>query len=151
MIVNKKNVNPKDPTSKDVIQLETAMGSAISVFDGATALEVPRTRFAPVKTTEDLLAVRSDNYILDSDFKVLINPKRNLNQLVINLDKKYFKLVDDLDARIPNPPSLVECESLTINGNVKFGENVKLLGNVKLNNDSDEALLIENNTFISES
>ncbi len=148
MIVNKKNVNPKDSTSQNVIQLETAMGSAISVFDGAAALEVPRTRFSPVKTTEDLLAVRSDNYVLDEDYKVLINPKRNHNQLVINLDKKFFKLVDDLDARIPHPPSLLECESLTIKGDVKLGKNVKFLGHVSLNNNSDDVKIIKDNSVI---
>ena len=40
------------------------MGSAIGVIDGARALLVPRTRFAPVKSTDDLLLVRSDAYEL---------------------------------------------------------------------------------------
>ena len=31
------------------------MGAAIGVFEGARALRVPRTRFVPVKTTDDLL------------------------------------------------------------------------------------------------
>lgn len=137
MIVNKKNVNPKDSTSEKVFQLETAMGSAISIFKGAGALAVPRTRFAPVKTTEDLLAVRSDNYILTDDFKVILNPERKLKPLVINLDKKYYKLVDDLDERIPQAPSLVECESLTIKGNYKVERNVKFNGIIELENKSD--------------
>jgi UTP--glucose-1-phosphate uridylyltransferase len=149
MIVNKKNVNPQDPNTKEVIQLETAMGSAISVFPGAAAVVVPRTRFAPVKTTEDLLAIRSDNYILDEDYKVLLNPRRNLNPLVINLDKKFYKLVDDLDSRIPEPPSLLDCNTLTIKGNVKLGRNVKLIGNVNLSNDSNEIKIIEDNSIIN--
>jgi hypothetical protein len=51
LIKNKKTVNPRDSSSAPVFQLETAMGSAIECFDGATAVVVPRTRFAPVKTT----------------------------------------------------------------------------------------------------
>src|SRR3954452_8686743 len=35
MIVNRKTVDPSDKSSPDVIQLETAMGAAIDVFDGA--------------------------------------------------------------------------------------------------------------------
>ena len=64
MIVNRKTVDPSDPGSTPVIQLETAMGAAIDVFEGARAVRVPRERFAPVKTTDDLLALRSDAYEL---------------------------------------------------------------------------------------
>lgn len=142
MIVNKKTVNPKDANSSNVFQLETAMGSAISVFNGAGALAVPRTRFAPVKTTEDLLAVRSDNYLLTDDYKVVVNPDRKLKPLVVNLDKKYYKLVDDLDARIPDAPSLINCESLTIKGDYKIGKDVNFEGKVEFVNNSDEQKII---------
>ena len=138
MIVNQKTVDPRDPKSENVFQLETAMGSAISVFDNAAALQVPRSRFAPVKTTDDLLAVRSDNYILTDDFRVVENPKRTLDPLVVSLDKKYYKLVDDLDARIPKAPSLVNCKSLTIKGDYKIGEYVKFEGIVNLRNNSEQ-------------
>ena len=45
-----------------VFQLETAMGSAIESFDDSGAVVVPRSRFAPVKTTNDLFVLRSDAY-----------------------------------------------------------------------------------------
>ena len=45
-----------------MIQLETAMGAAIGVFEGAGAVQCPRARFVPVKKTNDLLVVRSDAY-----------------------------------------------------------------------------------------
>ena len=64
MIVNRKTVDPADKGSTPVIQLESAMGAAIAVFDGARPLRVPRTRFLPVKTTSDLLVLRSDAYEL---------------------------------------------------------------------------------------
>lgn len=62
LIMNKKTVNPRDAASTPVFQLETAMGSAIGCFDDAGAIVVPRSRFAPVKTTNDLFVLRSDAY-----------------------------------------------------------------------------------------
>lgn len=62
LIKNKKTVNPRDSSSPPVFQLETAMGSAIECFDDSGAVVVPRERFAPVKTTNDLFALRSDVY-----------------------------------------------------------------------------------------
>ena len=53
MIVNRKTIDPGDSSSPAVFQLETAMGAAIDVFDGAAALRVPRSRLVPVKTTSD--------------------------------------------------------------------------------------------------
>ena len=67
LIVNRKTVDPRDPASTPVIQLESAMGAAIGSIPGARAIHVPRSRFAPVKTTDDLLVVRSDAYQLTSD------------------------------------------------------------------------------------
>jgi UDP-N-acetylglucosamine pyrophosphorylase len=42
-------VNPKKALGKDVIQLETAAGAAIQFFDNAKGVNVPRSRFLPVK------------------------------------------------------------------------------------------------------
>merc|ERR1712127_841238 len=53
---NSKTVDPRDKKSTPVLQLETAMGAAIGCFEGAAAIVIPRERFAPVKTTSDLLA-----------------------------------------------------------------------------------------------
>jgi len=148
MIVNKKSINPKDPLTTSVFQLETAMGSAISVFEDAAALSVPRARFAPVKTTSDLLAVRSDNYILTEDYKIILNPDRRMEPLLIKLDPKYYKLVEDLDERIPSAPSLVECKSLTIKGDYKIGNNVKIKGDNILENIGDKQEVIEEDSVL---
>ena len=61
LIVNRKTVDPRDSDSTPVLQLESAMGAAIGLFEGAQVFEVPRTRFAPVKTTDDLVVLRSDS------------------------------------------------------------------------------------------
>lgn len=62
LIKNKKTVNPRESETPAVFQLETAMGSAIECFNDAGAVVVPRDRFAPVKTCNDLFALRSDVY-----------------------------------------------------------------------------------------
>ena len=112
IIVNRKTVDPSDSDSPPVVQLETAMGAAIGVFEGARALHVPRRRFAPVKTTNDLLALRSDAYVLLEDHRVELAPERE-EPPVIDLDPDYYKLVGDFEPRFPaGPPSLVACERL---------------------------------------
>ena len=76
LIVNEKPIDPQEPTSPRVIQLETAMGAAVGVFPGARALHVPRGRLVPVKTTSDLLALWSDAYDLGDDFRIVASPRR---------------------------------------------------------------------------
>ena len=130
MIVNRKTVDPGDATSPAVIQLETAMGAAIDVFDGARALRVPRRRFAPVKTTDDLLALRSDAYVLTEQAHLELAEGRDAPPLVA-LDPDHFKLVGDFEPRFASgPPSLVACERLTVVGDVAFGAEVTVRGAV---------------------
>lgn len=118
LIRNRKTVDPTDPTSTPVIQIESAMGAAIEKFAGATAIEVPRTRFLPVKTTNDLLLVRSDVYAVADDHRLLpqIDPVPD-----VALDERYYKLIDAFDARFPaGPPSLVRATSLRVQGDWTF-------------------------------
>lgn len=149
MIRNSKTVDPRNSNSTPVYQLETAMGSAISVFERAGAVRVPRSRFAPVKTTGDLLAVRSDAYTLTDNFSVIQNPNRTLGQVVINLDSAHYKLVDDMQARFPfGPPSLLACERLTITGDIKFGKNITARGDVQLINEKNQQAIIEDGAVL---
>ena len=137
MIVNRKTVDPSDPSSTPVIQLETAMGAAIDVFDGARAVRVPRERFAPVKTTDDLLALRSDAYELDEAGRIALAAGRSAAPLV-QLDTSYFKLVREFDARFAHgPPSLVQAERLTVRGDVAFGAGVVVRGAATVEHDGD--------------
>ena len=108
MIVNRKTVDPTDPSSPAVFQLETAMGAAIEVFEGARALRVPRARFAPVKTTNDLLALRSDCYVRTDDEHVALAPERDGAPPFVDLDPAHYRLLADFEARFPaGPPSLL--------------------------------------------
>jgi UTP--glucose-1-phosphate uridylyltransferase len=130
IIVNRKTVDPGEPDSPAVVQLETAMGAAIGVFDGAQAVHVPRRRFAPVKTTNDLLALRSDAYVLRDDHRVELAPERE-EPPVIDLDDAFYKLIREFEDRFPaGPPSLVECLRLAVTGDVTFGRDVVVRGEV---------------------
>ena len=129
MIRNEKTVDPTDKSSPAVYQIETAMGAAIEVFEGARALRVPRTRFAPVKTTDDLLALRSDAYQLTDDARVELGRRPHRRVPFVTLDPDYFKLLRDFEARFPTgPPSLVECERFEVEGDVRFGAGVVVRG-----------------------
>lgn len=131
-IVNHKTLNPRDAGSAQVIQLETAMGSAISLFPRATAIRVPRKRFSPVKTTNDLLSVRSDAYELTDDFRLRLHRSR-LEPPTIELDTRYYKGIDDFDRHFPGgAPSLRRCSSLKIDGDVVFDSGVTIIGNVAI-------------------
>lgn len=138
MIRNRKPVNPRDSKSPPIYQLETAMGAAILVFDAAGAIRVPRDRFAPVKSTNDLLAVRSDAYIMTNHYQLVPNPKRSMDPVRIDLDPDYYRLVDHFENRFPlGPPSLVNCASLQVIGDVRFGRDVILEGWASVINGSD--------------
>ena len=131
LIINRKTVDPRDPSSTPVIQLESAMGAAIGSMPGARALQVPRSRFAPVKTTDDLLVVRSDAYDLTADGEM--KPAYEGVGPVVSLDKDYYRLLPEFDQRFPSgPPSLRRCRRLRVEGDVTFGAEVVIIGDVRL-------------------
>ena len=142
MIVNPKTVDPRKPDTPAVYQLESAMGAAISLFKGSRAVRVSEDRFLPVKNCQDLLAVRSDCYQLTENKRLILNPKRKLPPPRINLDPAYFSLLDDFNQRFQWPPSLVDCLSLDIVGNVFFQQNVTITGQVKITNPGDSPATI---------
>lgn len=133
LIRNTKTVDPSDPSSPAVYQIETAMGAAIEVFDGAQAIVVGRERFLPVKTTNDLLLLRSDAYETDPDGRlVLAVPTAPL----VDLDPRYYKLLPDFEARFPaGPPSLLDATSLTVRGDWTFDVDVVVHGAAEIGED----------------
>lgn len=143
MIRNQKTIDPRDPDSMPVYQLETAMGSAITIFSRTDAIEVPRARFAPVKRTDDLLVVRSDAYILTDDYRVILTPERKGMPPAVQLGGDHYKFVSDLDHSFPaGPPSLRHCEKLTINGQFRFGKDVVVSGDAKFQNNSEPCIIV---------
>jgi len=129
LIRNDKTVDPTDPSSTKVVQIESAMGAAVEVFDGATAIEVDRSRFLPVKTTNDLLLLRSDVYRIGDDFQLHTEVDK---PPLVDLDRRFFSTMTDFDARMPDPPSLIGAKGLTVRGDWQFGADVVVRGEVSL-------------------
>jgi UTP--glucose-1-phosphate uridylyltransferase len=128
LIRNEKTVDPADQSSVRVMQIETAMGAAVEVFEGARALEVERSRFLPVKTTTDLLLLRSDVYALTDDFALELSPECD-GVPVVDLDPDFYSLVGDFDERFAaGPPSLAAADRLEVRGDWTFGEGVVVRG-----------------------
>lgn len=129
LIRNTKTVDPTDPSSPQVVQIESAMGAAVEVFDGAVAIEVGRDRFLPVKTTNDLLLLRSDVYRLDDDHRLVAQ----VDAPLVDLDRAHFTVVADFDARFADgAPSLRGARSLTVRGEWTFGGGVEVVGDARL-------------------
>jgi UTP--glucose-1-phosphate uridylyltransferase len=146
-IVNHKPVDPRRPDTPEVVQLETAMGAAISLFDRAIAIRVPRRRFSPVKNTNDLLAVRSDAFVLTDDERVVLAPGLSAPP-TIRLDSRYYRMLDDFDLRFPSgPPSLARCSGLSVTGDVTFGAGVVVEGEVAIHG-GDEPATIRDGTVL---
>jgi UTP--glucose-1-phosphate uridylyltransferase len=149
MIRNPKTVDPRNEASPAVYQLETAMGSAISIFEKATAIRIPRTRFAPVKKCQDLLAVWSDCYVLTDDGRVIQNPARKFGAPLLKLDTNYYKKIDQLLARFPHgAPSLLECISLDVQGDIVFGKGVEVKGKVVIANRTQSQVTIPDGSVV---
>ena len=134
LIRNVKHVVPADPSTPEVIQIETAMGAAIEVFEDARTIEVGRDRFVPVKTTNDLLVLRSDVYDLGQDF--VLDQTSDVVPFV-DLDGGVYKFVGEFDKRFPEgAPSLKGATALSVEGDWTFGRDVRVVGEVALQADS---------------
>jgi len=144
MIKNRKTVDPRDKNSTPVIQLEVAMGAAIECFEGAQAIEVPRSRFAPVKSTADLFALRSSAYSISDDGRVALVPSRNGQPPVVKLDDSY-KLVDAIEHL--GTPCLADCEEVSISGPLTFENGVVLRGKVVFSAPSGEGKVVRSGTY----
>ena len=147
IIINQKSLDDGQP----VIQLETAAGAAIKHFKGAHGVNVPRSRFLPVKSCSDLLLIKSDIYSLEHG-QLVINPSRMFeNTPVIKLGdhfkkvsniatmKAYYSAVSNFffraqiqqfQKRFKKIPKILELDHLTVTGDVNFGRNVTLRGTV---------------------
>ena len=135
VIQNSKTVDPRDKTSPKVVQLETAMGAAIECFPDSGAIVVPRSRFAPVKTTADLLALRSDAYQITEDWRMVLAPECNGVPPVVSLDADHYKLMDQFDAKTKDGiPSLARCRELKVTGPVAFSAKNVFVGKVAITN-----------------
>ncbi len=126
LIKNVKTVDPADSSSPEVIQIESAMGAAVEVFEGATAIGVGRDRFLPVKTTSDLLLLRSDVYEVGTDGRLtkVADPAP-----LVDLDSAYYKTIGAFEQRFRDgAPSLRKARSLAVKGDWTFEPGVSVVG-----------------------
>ena len=126
------------------------MGAAISILEGARALHVPRERFAPVKTTHDLLALWSDAYELAPDARMLPSPRRTLPALVIDLDPVFYGHIERFQERFAQgAPSLLSCRRLVVRGDVRFGHGVRMHGDVRIEAPHGQMLSVPDGTEVA--
>lgn len=148
LITNLKTVDPRQPNSPKVLQLESAMGAAIECFERTNAVLVPRTRFAPVKTTADLLTLRSDAYRVTEDFRLVLADSRRGQPPLVDLDAEHYKLVPDFEECFAQgAPSLIACDVLKVSGRVKFAAGVICQGKVEFSNASPETKTVVSGTY----
>ena len=139
LIRNEKTVDPADPSSTRVIQIESAMGAAIEVFAGATAIGVGRERFVPVKTTDDLLLLRSDVYELSAEFRLTraADPAP-----LVDLDSRYYKTIAGFTERFPaGAPSLAGASGLRVRGDWTFEAGVVVRGAAALSDPGEPSIV----------
>jgi UTP--glucose-1-phosphate uridylyltransferase len=149
MIRNPKTLDPRDENSPKVFQIETAMGAAISLFEGAAVIKVPASRFLPVKKCNDLLAIRSDRFVFSAENNLIVNPNSGTKTIHIDLDPKYYGKIDLFDKRFSGSvPSLTNCESLTVRGDVRFENNVTIKGRVVITNKGKTQTVIKEGTVV---
>jgi len=147
-------INPKTmDDGQAVIQLETAAGAAVKHFKGAHGVNVPRSRFLPVKSCSDLLLIKSDIYSLEHG-QLVINPSRMFDNIpVIKLGDHFKKVcspgranvclsrcltffpfsvvqIQQFQKRFKKIPKILDLDHLTVTGDVNFGRNVTLRGTV---------------------
>lgn len=123
------------------------MGAAIACFADAQAVDVPRSRFAPVKTTGDLLTLRSDAYEFTENGCAMLVPERHGVPPHLHLDGN-FKLVDQLEAALAGGvPSLRACGNLRVDGPVVFSADVRFEGDVSIANHTGTPLEIPAGTY----
>jgi UTP--glucose-1-phosphate uridylyltransferase len=151
IILNPKTLDPRISSSPRVYQIETAMGSAISLFKDAIVTQISDKRFYPVKKCTDLMAIQSDCYHIAPDFYIVKNPARTLDRIQISLDPAFFGKIDMYNERFKQGvPSLVNCESLEIQGDVFFEDNVVIKGRVIIRNNTDAPMVIKQGSVIED-
>ena len=112
----------------DVIQLETAAGAAMKYFDRAIGINVPRSRFLPVKKTSDLLLFKSNLYSLDGRYLKMNLQRAFSSYPLVKLGDEHFSKVREFVSRFAGIPDVLELNHLTVSGDVTFGRNVSLRG-----------------------
>lgn len=126
VIINHKTLD----NGLNIIQLEQAVGAAIKCFNGAHGVNVPRSRFLPVKKTDDLLLVMSNLYRLQNGSLVMSPNRMFPTTPLVKLGPNHFAKVKEFLKRFASIPDMLELDHITVSGDVTFGKGVSLKGTV---------------------
>ncbi|XP_076043591.1 UDP-glucose pyrophosphorylase isoform X2 [Oratosquilla oratoria] len=126
VIINNKTLD----NGLNIIQLEQAVGAAMKCFEGCVGINVPRSRFLPVKKTDDLLLVKSNLYDLTEGSLTMSNDRNFKTTPLIKLGPNHFGKVKEFSKRFASIPDMLELDHLTVSGDVTFGKGVSLKGTV---------------------
>jgi len=144
VIVNNKRL----ANGTNVIQLEAACGAGIKSFSNAIGINVPRSRFLPVKKTSDLLLVMSNLYELESGTMAMSKKRQFPTTPLIKLGDEHFSKVHKFISRFSNIPDMLELDHLTVSGDVTFGKDVVLKGTVIVIANHGERIDIPSGAFL---
>jgi len=141
-------VNPKKVGGMNAIQLETAMGAALSIFKKSRCTLVTRSRFLPVKSLSDLLLVQSDIFTLKSDGRLVLSEDFQGALPAIGLGA-FYNSVASFQERFEQIPSLIDAKTLLIEGDIVFGPGIVIRGDVELRGPNNAQVKLENRVFES--
>ncbi|VDN99622.1 unnamed protein product [Rodentolepis nana] len=111
------------------------------------ALKVPPKRMLSIKSTSDLLILRSDIFEASCSGLILSPRRKSLDLPTIKLGSR-LKSIEDLQRRIPSTPSMVNLSHLTLSGDIYFERNVILKGSVKILAKNNETIVIPEGTVL---
>lgn len=119
-------VNPKVVEGVPVVQLETAMGAAVEQLARSQVVVVPRSRFFPVKTTRDLIVLRSNCVQKNGDGSIEWSTLPSISL------SSHYQEVNALSHLIPHGLQFDANATLTLNGPVVFQKPCYIRGDVTL-------------------
>jgi UTP--glucose-1-phosphate uridylyltransferase len=142
--------NKKMLGEETVIQLETAIGSAIKFFPSSCGVVVPRSRFLPVKTCSDLFLVES-NLFIENNGALELHPSRIPETCpTVKLLGSNFSKIENYERCFKGIPDILELDVLTVSGNVMFGKNVTLKGTVVILADENSKICIPDGSVLDD-
>lgn len=121
----------KEVNDDQIISRGTAADSAIQFFDHTIGINVAQSRYLPVNSTSDLLLLQSDLYTADEGILVQNPARDNPANPSIELGPEFEK-VNDFQSRFKSIPSIINLDSLKVEGDVWFGAGITLKGKVSI-------------------
>ncbi|CAI4064416.1 hypothetical protein SUVZ_08G0350 [Saccharomyces uvarum] len=131
----------------EILHLQTNLGDCIDFFSNSQIIKVPRNRFLPLATCEDLFLLNSNLYDLDTSGSLNLYPLRFELLPSIKLGDEFANY-ETFKIGIPDIPNILELDHLTVMGNVFFGYKIILRGTVVIICDEDDVIIIPDGSIL---